>query len=137
MTFSLKTEIFDLLTPPMNLVAAAKAAIEEINIEHARQLKTTALLIDVREVSEYRCGHIPGARNVPRGMLEFQIHNLVAETCDDDDLACRQIIVYCASGGRSALAAQCLQSMGYTSVKSLAGGIEAWAAANLELQTLD
>jgi rhodanese-related sulfurtransferase len=126
-----------LLKSHLELIAAAKAVIKETSIEEARAPNSNAVVLDIREATEFASGHIPGARNVPRGLLEFNIHSVIAETCEDGDLACKPIIVYCASGGRSALAAHCLQSMGFTEVRSLAGGIAAWTAANLALQFPD
>ena len=126
-----------MLKSHLELIAAAKAVIKETSIEEAKTLDANAIVLDIREANEFANGHIPGARNVPRGLLEFNIHSVIAETCIDGDLACKPIIVYCASGGRSALAAHCLQSMGFTEVRSLAGGIAAWAAADLGLQVPD
>ena len=86
---------------------------------------------------EFLEGHIPGAVHLPRGMLEFEIHNLV-NACRTDMTAANAdhaIVLYCGTGGRSALAAQCMESMGYTNVKSMAGGLVAWAAAHLPLES--
>ena len=97
------------------------------------------LLIDVREPQEVQRGRIPGAFAVPRGLLEFEIHGLVAGFNGDghapDDET--PILVYCATGGRSALAAETLERMGYRNVASLAGGITAWHQAGLPLDMPD
>ncbi len=82
------------------------------------------MLIDVREESEYRGGHAAGAKHLSKGVLEVEIEEQVPNT----DQA---IICYCGGGGRSALAADSLQRMGYTNVKSLAGGLRAWKQAGL------
>ena len=74
--------------------------------------------------AEYEAGHIPGAINIPRGVLEFKLSN-------DPALCARElnIVLYCKTSGRAALAACSLQAMGYRQVQSLAGGFDAWSAA--------
>ena len=110
-----------------DLVVAAKATITEISPEQARGLLgSSTLLIDVREPHEYQAGHLPGAVNLPRGMLEFMLPNQPG--CQSADVP---LMLYCKTSGRAALAAQSLQSLGYTDVKSMAGGFDAWAAAGL------
>ena len=90
-------------------------------------------LIDIREPHEFERGHIPGAVLSPRGLLEFEIHGLVERTATDPDVTPedRDIVLYCGTGGRSALAADTLDRMGYRNVRSMDGGIVAWAAAHL------
>jgi rhodanese-related sulfurtransferase len=83
-----------------------------------------ALLIDVREPDEYRQGHISGAINIPRGMLEFKISNEPSL----QDLA-RPLLIYCKTSGRAALSVVALQTMGFTNTCSLAGGFDGWVAA--------
>ena len=108
-----------------DLVAAAKAEIREISLEDAEQaiLEADAVL-DVREGHEFRNGHIGGAINIPRGLLEFQLGG--DEALSDRS---RRFVVYCKSSGRAALAAQVMQDMGYLHVSSIAGGFDAWSAA--------
>jgi sulfur-carrier protein adenylyltransferase/sulfurtransferase len=78
------------------------------------------VLIDVRESGEWDAGHLPGAKHVPRGYLESRIEGVVS----DRD---RPIVVYCASGQRSALAANTLtELLGYENVASMTGGITLW-----------
>lgn len=84
------------------------------------------LLIDVREPDEFAVARIGGAANLPRGIIEKGIES--AATRD------REIVVYCQSGKRSALAAETLQRMGYAKVRSVAGGIEGWIAAGLPVE---
>ena len=109
----------------LDLVAAAKARIHEIPIEAAATAIAQAdVLIDVREPDEYRQGHLPGAVNMPRGLLEFQLSSNPA--CQVPDL---QVVLYCKTSGRAALAALAMQEMGYTRVRSIAGGFDAWVAA--------
>ncbi len=121
-----------------DLVRQAKERITEIAApDVARQLDNVddAVLIDVREPSEYQEGHLPGAVNIPRGVLEFQVAGHPALACETTapELARfeREIIIYCRSGGRSALAAESLASMGFTRVASLAGGFLDWSARGL------
>ena len=82
------------------------------------------ILVDVREKDEWVEGSIPGARWIPRGFLELRIEDQVPEKS-------AEIVLYCAGGTRSALAARALQDLGYTNVKSLAGGFSAWKRAGL------
>ncbi len=114
-----------------DLVLAAKTRITEVDLSQAEAANRDAdLLIDVREADEYSAAHIPGAINIPRGLLEFKLSN-------DAQLAERtlKLVLYCKNSGRSALAADALREMGYRNVLSLAGGIEAWQAAGRELLT--
>ena len=123
-------------TSPADVVALAKATIKECTVSEARQcLGTSTLLIDIREAAEHQRGHVPGAILLPRGLLEFEIHRLVDTTGTDSAVAPedREIILYCGTGGRSALAAQTLDAMGYRNVRSMSGGIVAWAAAQLPI----
>ena len=82
------------------------------------------ILIDVREKDEWTEGFIPGARWISRGFLEQRIEDQVPERSSD-------IILYCAGGNRSALAAKSLAELGYTNVRSMAGGFAAWKRAGL------
>ena len=115
------------------LVLNARARIQEIAAaELPRWREVGAALIDVREPAEYATGHIEGAINIPRGVLEFEVQATPAlDNVTDPALALRDrpIVLYCRSGGRAALAADSLQQMGFTRVVSLAGGIGAWREA--------
>ncbi|GLR29827.1 Rhodanese-related sulfurtransferase [Psychrobacter pacificensis] len=104
-----------------DLVSAAKAQITEIPVAQAQVACHKAdIIIDVREPAEYAAGHIKGAISVPRGILEFRISDLPAIKGADTE-----ILLYCQSSGRAALAAQSLAELGYTQVASIAGGYEA------------
>ena len=108
-----------------DLVFEAKAQIHEVALEDAETaIRAADLLLDVREADEFQAGHIPGAINIPRGVLEFKLSN-------DPALCARElnIVLYCKTSGRAALAACSLQAMGYRQVQSLAGGFDAWSAA--------
>jgi sulfur-carrier protein adenylyltransferase/sulfurtransferase len=85
---------------------------------------TGAVLIDVREKDEWMEGFIPGAQWIPRGFLEQRIEDQVPEKN-------AAVVVYCAGGTRSALAARSLGELGYSNVQSLAGGFSAWKRAGL------
>ena len=127
-----------MLKNPSDLVAIAKATIHECEISDVHGcLQTDTLIIDVREPAEFQRGHIPGALHLPRGMLEFDIHGMVERTAIDQNkaLADQDIVLYCGTGGRSALAAATMTDLGYRNVRSMAGGVVAWNAAGLPLDT--
>jgi rhodanese-related sulfurtransferase len=107
---------------PMDLVAAAKQQIREVSPEEAFGLLGKVPVLDVREPAEYAAGHLPGAVNIPRGVLEFQIGNHSAF----QNLQNAEFLVYCLSGGRSALAVEALKKLGYEKAVSLAGGYKLW-----------
>lgn len=114
----------------MDLVASAKHTITEIDASQAQAKLGAAPLIDVREPEEYAAGCLPGAVNIPRGVLEFRIdgHPQIQGRRDGE------VILYCQSGGRSALAAEALGKLGFTRVVSLAGGYKGWSDAGLPTQ---
>lgn len=109
----------------MEMVAAAKTQIREVDAAQATGLLGSAVVLDVREPGEYAAGCLPGAINIPRGVLEFQIGNHPAFQGKRD----AEILVYCQSGGRSALATETLQKLGFGKPMSLAGGFKGWLAA--------
>ena len=108
------------------LVADAKQRITEVSVDDARAAvdRGEAVLIDVREESDWREGHAVGARHLSRGVIELEIEEQVPDPS-------QPIICYCGGGSRSALVAESLQKMGYTNVCSLAGGMKAWREAVL------
>lgn len=108
-----------------DLVVAAKKLIHEIPVsEAATALARAAFLLDVREADEYAGGHLAGAINIPRGLLEFKLSSL-PEMADRT----QPFVLYCKTSGRAALAALSMQSMGYMNVVSLDGGYDAWVSA--------
>ncbi len=111
-------------------VQEAKARVETLDPDRtARQLADGALVVDIRESAERETsGAIPGAVHVPRGLLEFKADPTMSTHMAELDPV-RRTILYCASGGRSALAVLTLQELGYTDVAHLDGGITAWLAA--------
>lgn len=116
---------------PQQLVAEAKSQIREVDFAAATQLLNDgALCLDVRETGEHEVERLPGAINIPRGVLEFRIGEHPAFSDKS-----RTLLVYCKTGGRSALAAHSLQRLGYSNVLSVAGGIEGWRSQGLPLCT--
>lgn len=120
-----------------DLVADAKSRIREISAadaDEAIKKNPDTLVLDVREPAEWAEGHVPGALLVPRGMLEAKADLEYANR--EPRLADRTqpIIVHCASAARSAMAAAVLQQMGFTNVRSLAGGIVAWKEKGLPIE---
>lgn len=114
-----------------DLVAEAKARIDEIDLDSAEAaIRNADALLDVREADEFHAGHIPGAVNIPRGLLEFRLSA-------SPELSARDlnIVLYCKTSGRAALAACALQDMGYLNVQSIAGGFDAWSAAGKAVVT--
>ncbi len=113
----------------LDFVAQAKHNIVEIGLDAAKKSLATSIVLDVREPSEYAAGHLPGAFNIPRGVLEFRI----GAHPDFQDKQEALIIVYCQSGGRSALATEALNKMGYTNAVSMMGGFKAWTENGYEV----
>ncbi|GAC13819.1 rhodanese-like domain-containing protein [Aliiglaciecola lipolytica] len=111
-------------------ISQTKRQIQEVNTEEFFLNKDDFdIIIDVREPQETTQGTIPGACCIPRGVLETSLDSLVPATEQKaltDWLPTQKVLLYCRSGGRSALAAKSLQNMGLLNVFSLAGGIEAW-----------
>lgn len=103
-----------------DMVNEAKQRVREVTAREAQPLQAQGdvAFLDVREPNEWNLGHIPGAVHIPRGTLETTIEQRLPRD--------RQIVLYCASGNRSALAADTLQQMGYENVASMAGGWRDW-----------
>ena len=108
------------------LVADAKKNITEISPQDAaaKSQSGDAVIVDVREKDEWDEEHIPDAVHLSRGTIELDIEEKIP------DLS-QTIITHCGGGGRSALAAESLQKIGYKNVRSMAGGFKAWKAAGL------
>ena len=108
------------------LVADAKKNITEISPADAaaKSKSGKAVIVDVREKDEWDEEHIPDAIHLSRGTIELDIEEQVPDVN-------APIICHCGGGGRSALAAESLQKLGYTNVHSMAGGLKAWKAAGL------
>ena len=120
-----------------DFVTEARSAIREITPDDLEEMKAAAgdlLIVDVREPDEYQAGHIEGAINVPRGTLEGaadpDYHKRHETLCRAHD---RPVVLYCESGGRSAMATRTLSEMGFSDVRNLAGGVKTWEAEDFPL----
>ena len=119
-----------MVTPSMQLIGEALAEVASISVDEALALVDggDAVFVDVRERAEHDAGAIAGAVAAPRGFLEFiadptsPMHNPALSSG-------KRLVIYCASGGRSALATKTLQDMGYSEVANLTGGFQAWTEA--------
>ncbi|MBS3953956.1 MAG: rhodanese-like domain-containing protein [Methylomicrobium sp.] len=109
----------------MDLVAAAKQNITEVDVATAKKELSNFIVLDVRTPAEFISGALPDAINIPRGILEFRIENHPDFKNKQD----ADILVYCQTGGRAALATENLLKMGYENAVSLAGGYQAWKAS--------
>src|ERR671911_976506 len=105
------------------LIRKIKEQIHEVDPKDVHELQQNgngAVIVDVREQHEFEQSHVPGAVHVPRGHLESRIEGAVSDRS-------KRVILYCASGSRSALAAHTLQEqLGYQDVASMRGGITLW-----------
>ncbi len=103
--------------------------ITTISVADAKALfdKGGVTFLDVRTEKEYKKGHIPGAKNVPRGKLEYDIGKAIADKSTS-------MVVYCKTGGRSCLGTYTLVRMGYKNIKSMDGGWKAWTKAGYPVE---
>jgi rhodanese-related sulfurtransferase len=123
------------------LVDAARDRIREIGPGDLASLLRSAPvpIIDVREPEEFEDGHLPGAVNIPRGLLEFEVDGHPAVAYHREEALShreRPLLLYCLSGARSALAAEALQRLGFVLPMSLEGGFLAWADAGQPIVSL-
>ena len=115
------------------VIRQIKSQVDEVDPSAVKAAKATSngdgpVLIDVRESTEWDAGHIPGAKHVPRGYLESRIEGVIGDRS-------RDVVVYCASGQRSALAAHTLKDLlGYEHVSSMTGGITLWKDRGYEVE---
>jgi molybdopterin/thiamine biosynthesis adenylyltransferase/rhodanese-related sulfurtransferase len=111
------------------LLRQVKSQIEEVDPSEVAELMHEGVaIIDVREAEEYAAGHLPGAKHVPRSYLETRIEGVVPDHSS-------QVILYCASGNRSAYGARTLEEdLGYEHVRSMTGGITLWKDRGYEVQ---
>ena len=111
------------------LMEAANAAVPKVSVDEAKALMAQgALVVDVRDGTEVAAtGKVPGAIHVQRGLLEFKA-DPASPAFDPNFSPDKTIVLYCASGGRSALSGKTLHDMGYTKVRNL-GGFKSWADA--------
>lgn len=111
-------------------IQAAKKQVKTIGMEEYRKVVENpgeALIVDVREPNEFAAGHVPGAINIPRGVLEFQIWKQVGFPSNPD--LSRNIILQCQSGNRASLAAQSLAELGFTHTTAVVMPLEDWQQA--------
>ena len=126
--------IMKMMKTAEQLIQNAKIRIHEVGVDELFEAMKNhkTILIDVREPDEFQAAAIDRAVNYPRGVLEMRIHQhpLASHHCDAlqalEHLKDQTIYLICGTGGRSALAADTLQHMGFTQVKSVQGGYRAW-----------
>ena len=115
------------------LVAEAKTRVREVTVEQVLQQQAKGqdvVYVDVREEGEWDAGHMPGAVHLGRGVLEVKVNQVFPDPATP-------LVLYCAGGNRSALAADVLQVMGYSNVASMIGGWRAWTQAGGETERGD
>lgn len=113
----------------LKLVDDAKTRVEEITVEDAQKRVTedrTVILVDVREGSEWQMGHARSAMHIGKGVLERDIENRIPNKD-------AEIIMYCGGGFRTMLACDVATKMGYTNLKSLAGGFKAMVESKWDI----
>jgi len=111
------------------LVAEAKKNICEVSVSEAKGLfdKGGYIFLDCRTSKEFKMGHVPGAMNIQRGLLEFKVSKKIPDKN-------AKIAMYCKSGGRGCLATCTLCRMGYKNVKNMGGGWKAWEKAGYPIE---
>jgi len=112
-----------------DLIDEAKQQIEEVTPEQVREMQERndpVVYLDVREPNEWNLGHLPKAIHLPRGNLEGKVEGLIDRGS--------KVVIYCARGNRSALAALTMKQMGYDNVSSMAHGILGWGDINGEIE---
>ena len=112
-----------------DLIEEAKQQIEEVTPEQVRDMqdrKENVVYLDVREPNEWNLGRLPQAIHLPRGNLETKVEGMIDRG--------QRVVVYCARGNRSALAALTMKQMGYENVTSMARGFMGWADINGEVE---
>ena len=108
-----------------DLLREAREQVPEVTTAEAESAaRHGATVLDVREASEWEQGHVARARHISKSYIEQEIESLAPDRSTP-------LVVYCAGGIRSLFAGQTLQEMGYTDVRSMAGGFQAWK--NLQL----
>ena len=112
----------------VDLIDEAKSRIRDVSARDAvRNPEPGVIYFDCREPNEYALGHIPGAVFIPRGNLETKVEAAIPRDS--------KVLIYCASGNRSALAADTMQQMGYRDVASMSGGFRGWVEAGGEVES--
>ena len=119
-----------------DMVDEAKKDLENLSVEQVKAEVDagTAVLVDIRDFRElYLRGKVPGAFNADRGMLEFWV-DPASQYYRDLFTPDKRIILYCAGGGRSALAAKAMKDMGYPDVAHMEAGFTGWAEAGMPIE---
>lgn len=107
------------------LLATTREQIKEVSWSEVDGLQPDCILIDVREPHELAEASVPGAINIPRGMLEFGIDSHPElQDLDEETLTNSPVVLFCGTGGRSTLAARSLQEIGFRDVRSVRGGLK-------------
>jgi rhodanese-related sulfurtransferase len=112
-----------------DLVEEARQQIDEVTPEQVREMQARGeevVYLDVREPNEWNLGRLPHAVHLPRGNLETKVEAMINRG--------EKVVIYCARGNRSALAALTMKQMGYEHVASMARGFQGWADINGEVE---
>src|SRR2546423_3546246 len=112
-----------------DLIDEAKQQIEQVTPEEVRDMQSrneAVVYLDVREPNEWNLGRLPRAVHLPRGNLEGKVEGLIQRD--------QKVVIYCARGNRSALAALTMKQMGYEKVSSMTRGIQGWAEIDGEIE---
>jgi rhodanese-related sulfurtransferase len=112
-----------------DLIDEAKQQIEEVTPEQVQEMQARnedVVYLDVREPNEWNLGRLPNAVHLPRGNLESKVESMIDRA--------QKVVIYCARGNRSALAALTMKQMGYENVSSMARGVQGWADINGEIE---
>jgi rhodanese-related sulfurtransferase len=131
-TLACFSPVFAQTVPPVvkQKIEAAQKQVKTMGMEEYRNLVEnpgSALIVDVREPHEYAAGHVPGAINIPRGVLEFKIWSHVGFPANPE--MDRPLILQCQSGNRASLAAQSLEDLGFTRPTAVVMSLEDWQKA--------
>jgi rhodanese-related sulfurtransferase len=112
-----------------DLIDEARQQIEEVTPEQVREMQARnerVVYLDVREPNEWNLGRLPRAIHLPRGNLETKVEGIIDRN--------QKVVIYCARGNRSALAALTMKQMGYEDVASMARGFQGWAEIDGEIE---
>jgi len=112
-----------------DLIEEAKRQIQEVTPDEVREMQSRGdrvVYLDVREPNEWNLGRLPHAVHLPRGNLETKVEGLIDRN--------QKVVIYCARGNRSALAALTMLQMGYDGVSSMARGFQGWADIGGEVE---
>ena len=111
------------------LLSEVKGRIKEVTVKDVMDMQARGekiTLLDVRDLQEVNLGKIPGTLHISRGNLETKVEAQIPRDA--------HVIIYCASGNRSAFAAETMEQMGYSNVASMAGGFRGWAEAGGDIE---